>query len=158
MNRLKLVAAQFTRTEDSPFQPVADDKDLLDAYSRAVVTAAEIISPSVVNVEVLRSPNGAGRTQRGGGSGFIFTPDGFIMTNSHVVHAGSKLEVTLSDDGDFRQPSSATIRSIHLAVIRIRAPNQYQPNSVTATRSSQVNWLSPSAIPMVFNAPSPPEW
>src|SRR5262245_47874904 len=75
------------------------DEDLLDAYSKAVTRATEIISPSVANIVVSRpvkTRNGE-RHARGGGSGFIFTPDGFIFTNSHVVHDASEINVTLSD-------------------------------------------------------------
>src|SRR5712664_2602756 len=80
------------------------DEDLMDAYSRAVITAAEKVSPSVVYIEVEqrvsnRRPNIPRMPQerRGSGSGFILTPDGFILTNSHVVHGAKKIEVTLAD-------------------------------------------------------------
>ncbi len=79
------------------------DDEILDAYSRAVVGAAEKLSPSVVNVEVVHKLNrGSSRLNpsheaRGCGSGFVFTSDGFILTNSHVVHNASKIDVALSD-------------------------------------------------------------
>jgi len=106
------------------------DAALLDSYSRAVTAAVDRVSPSVVNVEVHhaapqqasgRARSGEPRERRGGGSGFVFTPDGLILTNSHVVHDATRIEVTLPDG---RRAPAHTIGddpATDLAVIRIDA-------------------------------------
>jgi S1-C subfamily serine protease len=73
------------------------DFNLLDAYSRAVVGAVQRVSPSVVHIQVKQVARG--RQAEGAGSGFLFTPDGFILTNSHVVHGASEVVVT-TESGD----------------------------------------------------------
>jgi S1-C subfamily serine protease len=106
------------------------DDDLLDAYSRAVINAAERVSPSVVNIDVHKtsrikqtSPFCHPEELHGNGSGFIFTPDGFILTNSHVVHHADKMMVTLPDGRRFEGDRVGEDPDTDLAVVRINGSN-----------------------------------
>jgi S1-C subfamily serine protease len=103
-----------------------NDDFLLDAYSRAVTGAVKRISPSVVNIEVHQSAgrtrSGQPRERRGGGSGFIFTPDGLILTNSHVVHDATRIEITTSDGRRMPATSIGDDPASDLAVIRVDEP------------------------------------
>jgi S1-C subfamily serine protease len=94
--------------------PQSDSRDdvLLDAYSRAVMNAVDTVGPAVVKIDV----------GRGGGSGVIFTPDGFILTNSHVVHESATLKTILPDGRSMRADLIGHDTDTDLAVIRLTDP------------------------------------
>jgi S1-C subfamily serine protease len=92
-------------------QFIDDDQSLLDAYSRAVVGAVEAVGPAVVRI--------AGG--RGEGSGVLFTPDGLILTNAHVVAASSRVTVSMTDGHTFDADVVGRDPHTDLAVLRVSA-------------------------------------
>jgi len=92
-----------------------DEREALDAYSQVVVRVAEIIRPAVVN---LRGERGRGE---GSGSGILFTPDGFLLTNHHVVHGRARLRVRLSDGREYNGRVVGADPWTDLAIVQVEA-------------------------------------
>ncbi len=136
------------------------DASLLDAYSAAVTSAVERISPSVVHIEVHqkvhpggdRTRSGEPRERAGSGSGFVFTPDGLILTNSHVVHDAARIAVTLADG--HRRPATliGDDPASDLAVIRLEEPN-FDEHVLTPATLGDSQELRPGQIVIAIGAP-----
>jgi S1-C subfamily serine protease len=101
---------------------IADD-GLLDAYSGAVIGALERVAPGVALIEVVHGAKQNSRgAARGSGSGFLFTPDGYLLTNSHVVHGSEQITVGLNDESRYTADLVGNDPDSDLAVLRIGSP------------------------------------
>src|SRR6202047_4220757 len=134
--------------------PSDADGSLLDAYSTAVTGAVERMSPSVVNIEVHQSSgrtrSGEPRERQGGGSGFVFTPDGLILTNSHVVHDAVRIAVTLADGERMPATVIGDDPAMDLAGIRV---NELRGPGLTAAALGDSQRLRVGQIVIAIGAP-----
>jgi S1-C subfamily serine protease len=100
--------------------PAAQDEEALDHYSRVVVDVIKKVGPSVVSIGVKKlNPSGNSPEQVAAGSGFIITPDGFVLTNNHVIEQASTVEVGLTDGTTVPGHVVGTDPMTDLAVLRV---------------------------------------
>jgi len=99
--------------------PGAADADLLDAYSQAVIAVSEAVGPAVVGIAIGRLSSGTGLEGMGAGSGFVLTPDGYLVTNSHVVDRALGIEVIFTHGERMRADLVGQDPATDLAVLRV---------------------------------------
>ncbi len=104
-----------------PLTQAAPDAELLDAYSRAVIEVVERTGPAVVSISVGAAGRGDEIEPAGAGSGFVITPDGYVLTNCHVVQGAPRIDVTFVN-GDRRKAALVGLdESTDLAVVCVNA-------------------------------------
>lgn len=119
---LPILTEDHIPRNEGNFRKTEDDRSLMDAYSRAVVTVTETVSPAVVHIKVRKKQ----RSRTGsdaGGSGFIISPEGFIVTNCHVAEGSEQIEVELQDGRVFPADTTGLDPYTDLAVLKIYTDN-----------------------------------
>ena len=157
---LKLLAHTTTAAQPAEDFRSASDVDLLDAYSRAVVDAVDRVGPTVAHREVWtaapeprrtvpRRSNDGGLVPSGTGSGFVFTPDGFLLTNSHVIDRATRIRASFSDGTSYDAHVVGSDPDTDLAVLRVHAHSEIPVVCVPGRSSSQsgIRWDSPRRSP-----------
>jgi S1-C subfamily serine protease len=138
---------------------VPSDADMLDAYSTAVISAVERVGPAVAHLEVWAPMSAAQRRQRrrgptggdaepaGSGSAFVFTPDGFLLTNSHVVENATRVRATFADGASYQAEIVGCDPDTDLAVLRVNAP------SLVAAKLGDSTRLRPGQVVIAIGNP-----
>jgi S1-C subfamily serine protease len=126
-----------------PRAPIAD-AGLMDAYSEAVTGAVEAVAPAVVSVHPMRN----GYPEEGGGSGFIVSPDGLILTNSHVVHGYSEAEIVTHDGAMLRAKVVGEDVDTDLALLKLDQKSRHP-----AARLGDSERLKPGQLVVAIGAP-----
>jgi S1-C subfamily serine protease len=103
--------------------PDVADRPLHDAYSRAVTDAVARVAPAVAHVNVSKRRGGRGTHRHGSGSGFLITPDGYMLTNSHVAGGAAEIEVTLADGRTAAAEIVGDDPDSDLALLKVSAPD-----------------------------------
>lgn len=112
----------YNDLNQSSLRKVEDDSQLLDAYSKVVVSTTEKVSPAVVNIKVQKKNHSRSGTGAGG-SGFIISPEGFIVTNCHVAENSERIQVELQDGRNFTADLVGLDPYTDLAVLKIYTEN-----------------------------------
>jgi S1-C subfamily serine protease len=156
MTKLQLIAGAAQAHAESHLPSGGlSDTDLLDAYSATVVSAVERVGPSVAHLEVWgqagarpRGPRGRGAdAPAGSGSGFVFTPDGFMLTNSHVVEGATRIRATFADGTTAAAEMVGSDPDTDLAVLRVSAP------SLVAAKLGDSTRLRPGQVVIAIGNP-----
>ncbi len=144
---LKIDGSNGAPQENQTAETEAPDAALFDAYSRTVVEVVEKVGPAVVSIEIKRSRLLGLWDQEGGGSGFAFTPDGFILTNNHVVEEAHDIAVRFSDGRRFKADLIGNDPDTDLAVLRIDA------SDLTAATLGDSHHLRPGQLAVAIGNP-----
>jgi S1-C subfamily serine protease len=132
----------FLEPDDNSPAPSVDEADALDAYSRVVSGVVDAAANAVVAISVSDRVDDAGRAlPGGGGSGFLFTPDGLILTNSHVVHRARRIEVTTTAGQSFAADLIGEDSHTDLALLRVSSPRPLPVLPLGSARAIKVGQL-----------------